>query len=156
MSGDFVSRLLFGGRMTKDEFHRFLDLGRNLRSREGLSDTAQCPLCAATDMGRELFRSVLIFEGKAFIKALLELRVRESERYLGFGHLAEDVHEDELDREHLATQVNFQVLKRLVPAGHVIPPDLDGLTAEDWYVAYHVAEWSNRSAERDGPLLSQS
>ncbi|MCL8385496.1 hypothetical protein [Xanthobacter aminoxidans] len=156
MSGDFVHRLLFGRRITKDEFHGFLDLGRSLRNCEGLGDAAQCPLCAATDMGRELFRSVLLLEGKAFLKALRELRLRESERYLGFGNLPEEVHEDELERQHLAAQVNFQVLKRLVPAGHVIPPDLDGLTAEDWYVAYHVAEWSKRSAERDGPLHSQS
>lgn len=139
MSKDVMSRLLFGGQVTAHEVKHFLDIGR-CRGIEDIRNALKDPERHRADMGRRLFRSKLFLEGAAILKVIRGLRQREAERYLGFGHLAQDVQENELERQHLTAQVNFEVLKSLVADRHVIPPDLDGLTAEDWYVA-HRAEW---------------
>lgn len=155
MSDAFVSRLLLGGQLETHEVKYLLDVGCGPRV-DYVRNTLQKVQRCSADMAVRFIRSISLLECKAILKAIGGLRECETERCLGFGYVAEDVHEDELERQHFAAQVNFQVFKRLVPVGHGIPPDLHGLTAEDWYVAYQVADRSRCPAEGDGPFHSKS
>lgn len=108
---------------------------------EGAGHLLDVPERRFADMARKAFVLMRRLERHDILAVFAQRAQRHAERFVGFGHGAQDLDEHQLKGEELALQLDFEVLKRLTGLHDLSLHDLGGMSPEDWYVRRFTERW---------------
>ncbi|WP_341989783.1 hypothetical protein [Azorhizobium sp. AG788] len=90
------------------------------------------------DMGRKMFRALLLLERNAVRTPVPHLAQGKAESGTGAGRVADDAEQDHLQGEDLSAHLDLKVLNSFGWFHGLTLSDLDGLSPEDYFVSFFV------------------